>query len=86
MARYSVTQAVVEARDVTGNPLQFSQSLYFGTVVLGSEAGTAVKDKTFPSEILRIQAQYLGFPVCSPFLFTYEPSKYTWTLWPPLSV
>ncbi|XP_063133963.1 cadherin-related family member 5 isoform X1 [Rattus norvegicus] len=62
MARYSVTQAVVEARDVTGNPLQFSQSLYFGTVVLGSEAGTAVKDKTFPSEILRIQAQYLGFP------------------------
>uniref|UniRef100_A0A8C6N3G7 Cadherin-related family member 5 n=1 Tax=Mus spicilegus TaxID=10103 RepID=A0A8C6N3G7_MUSSI len=62
MARYSVTQAIVEARSVTGNPLQFSQSLYYGTVVLGSEAGTAVKDKTFPSEILRIQAQYPGFP------------------------
>ena len=52
----------MEARSVTGNPLQFSQSLYYGTVVLGSEAGTAVKDKTFPSEILRIQAQYPGFP------------------------
>ncbi|EDL18033.1 mucin and cadherin like, isoform CRA_b [Mus musculus] len=62
MAQYSVTQAIVEARSVTGNPLQFSQSLYYGTVVLGSEAGTAVKDKTFPSEILRIQAQYPGFP------------------------
>ncbi|XP_021071106.1 cadherin-related family member 5 [Mus pahari] len=62
MARYSVTQAIVEARSVTGNPLQFSQSLYYGTVVLGSDAGTAVKDKTFPSEILRIQAQYPGFP------------------------
>ncbi|XP_031240526.1 cadherin-related family member 5 isoform X2 [Mastomys coucha] len=62
MARYSVTQAIVEARSVTGNPLQFSQSLYYGTVVVGSEAGTAVKDKTFPSEILRIQAQYPGFP------------------------
>lgn len=85
MARYSVTQAIVEARSVTGNPLQFSQSLYYGTVVVGSEAGTAVKDKTFPSEILRIQAQYPGFPVCSPSLFTYEPYEYTWTLWSPLS-
>ena len=87
MAQYSVTQAIVEARSVTGNPLQFSQSLYYGTVVLGSEAGTAVKDKTFPSEILRIQAQYPGFPVCSPPpLDTQEPYKYTSTLWPPLSV
>ncbi|XP_005351565.1 cadherin-related family member 5 isoform X2 [Microtus ochrogaster] len=62
MVRYSVTQAVVEARDVSGNPLQFSQSLYHGTVVLGSEAGTAVKDRTSPSENLRIQAQYSDFP------------------------
>ncbi|KAH0508000.1 Cadherin-related family member 5 [Microtus ochrogaster] len=62
MDRYSVTQAVVEARDVSGNPLQFSQSLYHGTVVLGSEAGTAVKDRTSPSENLRIQAQYSDFP------------------------
>lgn len=77
MAHYSVTQAIVVARDVTGSPLHFSQSLYHGTVALGSEAGTAVKDTTFPSEILRIQAQYLGFPVCSPFLFTYEACKHT---------
>ncbi|XP_028642742.1 cadherin-related family member 5 isoform X2 [Grammomys surdaster] len=61
-ARYSVTQAIVEARNASGSPLQFSLSLYYGTVVLGSEAGTAVKDRTFPSEILRIQAQYQGFP------------------------
>ncbi|XP_075828857.1 cadherin-related family member 5 isoform X6 [Microtus pennsylvanicus] len=61
-ARYSITQAIVEARDVSGNPLQFSQSLYHGTVVLGSEAGTAVKDRTSPSETLRIQAQYSDFP------------------------
>ncbi|XP_036061601.1 cadherin-related family member 5 [Onychomys torridus] len=59
MARYSMTQAVVEAR---GGELQFSQSLYHGTVALGSEAGTEVKDRTSPSEILRIQAQYPGFP------------------------
>nr|XP_034375618.1 cadherin-related family member 5 isoform X5 [Arvicanthis niloticus] len=61
-ARYSVTQAIVEARNASGSPLQFSLSLYYGTVTLGSEAGTAVKDRTFPSEILRIQAQYQGFP------------------------
>lgn len=85
-ARYSVTQAIVEARSASGSPLQFSLSLYYGTVALGSEAGTAVKDRTFPSEILRIQAQYPGFPVRSSFLFTYEPYTYTWTLWPPLSV
>lgn len=85
-ARYSMTQAIVEARNASGSSLQFSVSRYFGTVVLGSEAGTAVKDKIFPSENLRIQAQYPGFPVCSSFLFTYEPYKYTWTLWPPLSV
>ncbi|XP_059111359.1 cadherin-related family member 5 [Peromyscus eremicus] len=59
MARYSMTQAIVEARD---GELQFSQSLYRGTVVLGAEAGTEVKDRTSPSEILRIQAQYSGFP------------------------
>lgn len=57
----------MEARE---NPLQFSQSLYHGTVVLGSAAGTTVKDRTSPSEILRIQAQYTDFPVCSPFLTT----------------
>ncbi|KAL1788374.1 cadherin-related family member 5 isoform X1 [Sigmodon hispidus] len=62
MARYSVTQAIVEARDVTGSPLQFSQNLYRGIVMLGSEAGTEVKDRTSPSEILRIQAQHPGFP------------------------
>lgn len=70
MASYSMTQAFVEARDVSGNSLQFSQSLYHGSVVLGSEAGTAVKDRTSPSETLRIQAQYSDFPVCSPFLTT----------------
>lgn len=57
----------MEARE---NPLQFSQSLYHGTVVLGSAAGTTVKDRTSPSETLRIQAQYIDFPVCSPFLTT----------------
>ncbi|XP_012973082.1 cadherin-related family member 5 isoform X4 [Mesocricetus auratus] len=62
MARYSMTQAIVEARDATGSPLQFSRSRYHGTVVLGSKAGTEVKDRTSPSEILRIQAQYLDFP------------------------
>ncbi|XP_051049318.1 cadherin-related family member 5 [Phodopus roborovskii] len=62
MARYSITQAIVEARSITGIPLQFSQSRYQGTVVLGSKAGTEVKDRTSPSEILRIQAQYPGFP------------------------
>ncbi|XP_038166349.1 cadherin-related family member 5 isoform X3 [Arvicola amphibius] len=61
-ARYSMTQAVVEARDAAGNSLQFSQSPYHGMVVLGSEAGTAVKDRTSPSETLRIQAQYSDFP------------------------
>ncbi|KAM7329572.1 hypothetical protein ACRRTK_011185 [Alexandromys fortis] len=61
MASYSMTQAVVEARDVPENSLQFSQSLYHGTVVLGSEADTAVKDRTSPSETLRIQAQYSDF-------------------------
>lgn len=64
----------MEARSATESPLQFSQSLYYGTVVLGSVAGTAVRDKAFPSELLRIQAQYPGFPVCSPSLFTYGPS------------
>nr|XP_048314351.1 cadherin-related family member 5 isoform X2 [Myodes glareolus] len=58
-ARYSVTQAIVEARE---KPLQFSQSLYHGTVVLGSAAGITVKDRTSPSETLRIQAQYTDFP------------------------
>lgn len=60
----------MEARGLTGNPLQFSQSLYHGTVVLGSEAGTAVKDRISPSETLKIQAQYSDFLVCSPFLTT----------------
>ncbi|CAO2583862.1 Cadherin-related family member 5 [Lemmus lemmus] len=62
MAHYSLTQAIVEARDGTGDTLQFSQSLYHGTVVLGSEADTEVKDRTSPSETLRIQAQYSDFP------------------------
>lgn len=80
MASYSMTQAVVEARDVPENSLQFSQSLYHGTVVLGSEADTAVKDRTSPSETLRIQAQYSDFLVCSPFLIAYELSKCAQTL------
>ncbi|MEJ1273646.1 cadherin-related family member 5 [Cricetulus griseus] len=62
MARYSITQAIVDARNATGTPLQFSRNRYHGTVVLGSKAGTEVKDRTSPSEILRIQAQYPGFP------------------------
>uniref|UniRef100_A0A8C2MVE1 Cadherin-related family member 5 n=1 Tax=Cricetulus griseus TaxID=10029 RepID=A0A8C2MVE1_CRIGR len=62
MARYSITQAIVDAGNATGTPLQFSRNRYHGTVVLGSKAGTEVKDRTSPSEILRIQAQYPGFP------------------------
>ncbi|XP_073907906.1 cadherin-related family member 5 isoform X2 [Castor canadensis] len=63
LARYSVTQVTVEARAATGEPPRFSQSLYRGTVVIGSGVGVAVKDATAPSQPLRIWAQDSEFPV-----------------------
>ncbi|KAM9659864.1 cadherin-related family member 5 isoform 2-T2 [Trichechus inunguis] len=59
LARYSVTQVSVEARADPGSPPIFSQSLYRGSVALGSGAGTAVKDAATPSQLLRIRAQNL---------------------------
>ncbi|XP_004851760.3 cadherin-related family member 5 isoform X3 [Heterocephalus glaber] len=57
LARYSVTQATVEARSATGNPPRFPQSLYRGIVPPGSEAGVTVRDAASPTQPLRIQAQ-----------------------------
>nr|XP_021501833.1 cadherin-related family member 5 isoform X1 [Meriones unguiculatus] len=71
MGRYSVTQAIVVARNVTESPVQFSQSLYHGTVALYSGPGTTVKNMASPSEILKIQARYLGFPGLNS-AFTYQ--------------
>ncbi|XP_062053682.1 cadherin-related family member 5 isoform X1 [Lepus europaeus] len=62
LARYSVTQVTVEARAATGSPPRFPQSLYQGTVVPGSGAGTVVRDATSPAQPLRIQAQDPDFP------------------------
>nr|XP_044986310.1 cadherin-related family member 5 isoform X3 [Jaculus jaculus] len=63
LARYSVTQATVEARAVNGNhTLQFTQRLYRGMVELGSGAYTAVKDAASPFKLLRIQAVDPDFP------------------------
>ncbi|XP_062951277.1 cadherin-related family member 5 [Cynocephalus volans] len=61
-ARYSVTQVTVEARAANGSLPHFPQSLYHGTVGLGSGAGVAVKDADDPSQPLRIQAQDPEFP------------------------
>ncbi|KAM5184563.1 cadherin-related family member 5 [Callospermophilus lateralis] len=62
LARYSVTQVTVEARQATGSQPHFSQSLYRGTVAPGSGSGVAVKDATSPSQPLRIWAQDPEFP------------------------
>uniref|UniRef100_G3UH68 Cadherin-related family member 5 n=1 Tax=Loxodonta africana TaxID=9785 RepID=G3UH68_LOXAF len=62
LARYSVTQVSVEARATSGSPPSFSQSLYRGTVALGSGVGTVIKDAATPSQSLRVQAQDPDFP------------------------
>ncbi|XP_077901378.1 cadherin-related family member 5 isoform X2 [Ictidomys tridecemlineatus] len=62
LARYSVTQVTVEARQAHGSQPHFSQSLYRGTVAPGSGSGVAVKDATSPSQPLRIWAQDPEFP------------------------
>uniref|UniRef100_A0A8C6CR23 Cadherin-related family member 5 n=1 Tax=Moschus moschiferus TaxID=68415 RepID=A0A8C6CR23_MOSMO len=61
-ARYSVTQVTVEARNASGSMPHFTQSLYHGTVGLGSGVGTAIKDAADPSQLLRIRAQDPEFP------------------------
>ncbi|KAF6102628.1 cadherin related family member 5 [Phyllostomus discolor] len=61
-ARYSMTQVTVEARDASGSLPRFPQSLYRGTVAVGSGVGTAVKDAAAPSQPLRIWAQDPEFP------------------------
>ncbi|KAM8817960.1 cadherin-related family member 5 isoform 1-T1 [Rhynchonycteris naso] len=60
--RYSVTQVTVDARDSSGNLPRFPESLYYGTIALGSHAGVAVKDAAAPSQPLRIRAQDPEFP------------------------
>ncbi|XP_032497626.1 cadherin-related family member 5 isoform X10 [Phocoena sinus] len=62
-ARYSVTQVTVEAQAASGRPPRFPQSLYRGTVALGSGVGVAIKDAAAPSQPLRIRAQDPEFPV-----------------------
>nr|XP_036867445.1 cadherin-related family member 5 isoform X2 [Manis javanica] len=61
-ARYSVTQVTMVARDANGSLPHFSQSLYRGTVVLGSGVGVLVKDAADPSQPLRVWAQDPEFP------------------------
>ncbi|XP_036731910.2 cadherin-related family member 5 isoform X3 [Manis pentadactyla] len=61
-ARYSVTQVTMVARDANGSLPHFSQSLYQGTVVLGSGVGVLVKDAADPSQPLRVWAQDPEFP------------------------
>ncbi|XP_024605211.1 cadherin-related family member 5 isoform X5 [Neophocaena asiaeorientalis asiaeorientalis] len=61
-ARYSVTQVTVEAQAASGRPPRFPQSLYHGTVALGSGVGVAIKDAAAPSQPLRIRAQDPEFP------------------------
>ncbi|KAM9221916.1 cadherin-related family member 5 [Dugong dugon] len=63
LARYSVTQVSLEARADPGSPPIFSQSLYRGSVALGSGADTVVKDAATPSQLLRIRAQNLDSSV-----------------------
>ncbi|MBW00389.1 Cadherin-related family member 5, partial [Eschrichtius robustus] len=60
--RYSVTQVTVEARAAGGSPPRFPQSLYRGTVALGSGVGVAIRDAAAPSQPLRIRAQDPEFP------------------------
>ncbi|XP_017363351.1 cadherin-related family member 5 isoform X1 [Cebus imitator] len=62
LARYSVTQVTVRAVAAAGSPPHFPQSLYRGTVALGSAAGVVVEDAAAPSRPLRIQAQDPEFP------------------------
>ncbi|XP_065794171.1 cadherin-related family member 5 isoform X5 [Muntiacus reevesi] len=61
-ARYSVTQVTVEARNANGSMPHFTQSLYRGTVGLGSGVGVVIKDAADPSQPLRIRAQDPEFP------------------------
>uniref|UniRef100_A0A8C6CLP5 Cadherin-related family member 5 n=1 Tax=Monodon monoceros TaxID=40151 RepID=A0A8C6CLP5_MONMO len=61
-ARYSVTQVTVEAQAASGSPPRFPQSLYRGTVALGSGVGVVIKDAAAPSQPLRIRAQDPEFP------------------------
>ncbi|XP_069422031.1 cadherin-related family member 5 isoform X4 [Ovis canadensis] len=61
-AQYSVTQVTVEARNASGSVPHFTQSLYRGTVGLGSGVGTVIKDAADPSQPLRIRAQDPEFP------------------------
>lgn len=53
----------MEARDASGRPPRFPQSLYRGTVAVGSGVGAAVKDAAAPSQPLRVWAQDPEFPV-----------------------
>lgn len=62
-ARYSVTQVTVEALDANGSLPRFPESLYRGTVALGSGPGVAVQDAAAPPQPLRIRAQDPEFPV-----------------------
>uniref|UniRef100_A0A2K5DGG6 Cadherin-related family member 5 n=1 Tax=Aotus nancymaae TaxID=37293 RepID=A0A2K5DGG6_AOTNA len=62
LTRYSVTQVTVRAVAAAGSPPRFPQSLYRGTVALGSGAGVVVEDAAAPSQPLRIQAQDPEFP------------------------
>ncbi|XP_043778426.1 cadherin-related family member 5 isoform X10 [Cervus elaphus] len=61
-ARYSVTQVTVEAQNANGSVPHFTQSLYRGTVGLGSGVGVVIKDAADPSQPLRIRAQDPEFP------------------------
>lgn len=58
-----MTQVTVEAQAASGRPPRFPQSLYHGTVALGSGVGVAIKDAAAPSQPLRIRAQDPEFPV-----------------------
>lgn len=53
----------MEARAAVGSLPSFSESLYRGTVALGSGVGVAVKDAAIPSQPLKIQAKDPEFPV-----------------------
>ena len=53
----------MEARAAGGSPPRFPQSLYRGTVALGSGVGVAIRDAAAPSQPLRIRAQDPEFPV-----------------------
>lgn len=53
----------MEARNANGSVPHFTQSLYRGTVGLGSGVGVVIKDAADPSQPLRIRAQDPEFPV-----------------------